>query len=111
MNIVRPSNNQGDARQVPEKWETFLSFQELRQRKGGKKRWRQIVWDQKEVEIRIQISETQLQNEEILFYWVVNEWMNECATNLCLILYFIAILGQVARFQFVRFLCCSYDRH
>ena len=108
---MRPSNNQGDARKVPENGEHFYLFKSRDKGKDGKKRWRQIVWDQKEVEIRIQISETQLQNEEILFYWVVNEWMNECATNLCLIFYFIAIIGQVARFQFVRFLCCSYDRH
>ena len=93
--------------------EHFYLFKSRDKGKGGKKCWRQIVWDQKEVEIRIQISEkfTQLQNEEILLNWMVNEWMNEGATNLCLILYFIAILGQVARFQFVGFLCCSYNRH
>ena len=48
--------------------EHFYLFKSRDKGKGGKKCWRQIVWDQKEVEIRIQISGkfAQLQNEEII---------------------------------------------
>ena len=62
---------------MPEKWGTFLSFQEQRQRKT-----REETLEANCLGIQISETFTQLQNEEILFNWVLNEWMNECATNL-----------------------------